>query len=307
MACAYAKYTGKLGVCLATSGPGGIHLLNGLYDAKLDGQPVLAITGMHYHDLIGTHAQQDVELDKLFMDVAVYTTRASWVRRTSRTSPISPAARPLPGYRERRPHHVSRWICRREGRHAKKRRSATSCITPRMSSRAARALPDEQRLAAGSRRAERRQQGRHPCGRGALHATDELRADRRKLSARRSSRRCLARPPCPTTAHTRPAASACSARSLRRKRCEECDTLLMVGTSFPYIEFLPKPGQARGVPDRPSIPVRIGLRYPVEVGSRWRQPPDAAGAAAAAAAHAGSALPRDAPGGHEGMAKRSWR
>src|ERR1044071_953074 len=54
MACAYAKYTGKLGCCLATSGPGGIHLLNGLYDAKLDGQPVLALTGMAYHDLVGT-------------------------------------------------------------------------------------------------------------------------------------------------------------------------------------------------------------------------------------------------------------
>src|SRR4051794_778003 len=71
MACAYAKYTGKLGVCLATSGPGGIHLLNGLYDAKLDGQPVLAITGHHFHDLIDTLAQQDVDLDRLFMDVAV--------------------------------------------------------------------------------------------------------------------------------------------------------------------------------------------------------------------------------------------
>src|SRR5436190_3945394 len=75
MACGYAKFTGKLGVCLATSGPGGIHLLNGLYDAKLDGQPVLAITGHHYHDLIDTFAQQDVDLDRLFMDVAVYTTR----------------------------------------------------------------------------------------------------------------------------------------------------------------------------------------------------------------------------------------
>src|SRR5256714_9198887 len=75
MACAYAKYTGKLGVCLATSGPGGIHLLNGLYDAKLDSQPVLALTGMAYHDLIGTHAQQDVALDKLFADVAVFNER----------------------------------------------------------------------------------------------------------------------------------------------------------------------------------------------------------------------------------------
>src|SRR5438045_9284366 len=75
MACAYAKYTGKLGVCLATSGPGGLHMLNGLYDAKLDGQPVLAITGLQYHDLVHTHTQQDVELDKVFMDVALYNTR----------------------------------------------------------------------------------------------------------------------------------------------------------------------------------------------------------------------------------------
>src|SRR5438128_10059420 len=74
-ACGYAKYTGRLGVCLATSGPGGIHLLNGLYDAKLDGQPVLALTGHTFHDLIGTHYQQDVDLDKLFMDVAAYNQR----------------------------------------------------------------------------------------------------------------------------------------------------------------------------------------------------------------------------------------
>src|SRR5689334_22321295 len=74
-ACAYAKWTGRLGVCIATSGPGGIHLLNGLYDAKLDGQPVLAITGLQFHDLLHTFTQQDVELDKLFMDVCVYNTR----------------------------------------------------------------------------------------------------------------------------------------------------------------------------------------------------------------------------------------
>ncbi len=74
-ACGYAKFTGRLGVCLSTSGPGGVHLPNGLYDAKADGQPVLAITGMQYHDLVSTHAQQDVELDKLFMDVAVYSAR----------------------------------------------------------------------------------------------------------------------------------------------------------------------------------------------------------------------------------------
>src|SRR5579872_4065256 len=74
-ACGYAKYTGRLGVCLATSGPGGIHLLNGLYDAKCDGQPVLAITGHTFHDLIGMLYQQDVDLDKVFMDVAAYNQR----------------------------------------------------------------------------------------------------------------------------------------------------------------------------------------------------------------------------------------
>src|SRR5688500_3609799 len=74
-ACGYAKFSRRLGVCLATSGPGGLHLLNGLYDAKCDGQPVLAITGHTFHDLIGTHYQQDVDLDKLFMDVAVYNQR----------------------------------------------------------------------------------------------------------------------------------------------------------------------------------------------------------------------------------------
>src|SRR6185437_4406083 len=74
-ACGYAKYTGRLGVCLGTSGPGGIHLLNGLYDAKCDGQPVLAITGHTFHDLIGTNYQQDVDLDKLYMDVAAYNQR----------------------------------------------------------------------------------------------------------------------------------------------------------------------------------------------------------------------------------------
>src|SRR5262244_2371239 len=74
-ACGYAKYTGRLGVCMATSGPGGIHLLNGLYDAKCDGQSVLAITGHTFHDLIGTHYQQDVDLVKVFGDVAAYNER----------------------------------------------------------------------------------------------------------------------------------------------------------------------------------------------------------------------------------------
>src|SRR5437763_8491005 len=72
MACGYAKYTGRLGVCLATSGPGAIHLLNGLYDAKMDGAPVLAITGQTYHDLLGMRYQQEVDLLSLFTDVSLF-------------------------------------------------------------------------------------------------------------------------------------------------------------------------------------------------------------------------------------------
>src|SRR5258708_26423699 len=75
MAWGYAKFTGRLGVCIATSGPGGIHLLNGLYDAKMDHAPVLAITGLQHSDLIGTFTQQDVALDKLFIDLAGYNHR----------------------------------------------------------------------------------------------------------------------------------------------------------------------------------------------------------------------------------------
>ena len=77
MACAYAKWTGRLGVCLATSGPGGTHLLTGLYDAKLDQAPVLAITGMQYHDLVETFTQQDVDLTRAFGDVAIFNAQVT--------------------------------------------------------------------------------------------------------------------------------------------------------------------------------------------------------------------------------------
>src|SRR6188768_2348932 len=88
MACAYAKFTGRLGVCLATSGPGAIHLLNGLYDAKLDGQPVLAITGCPFHDLMNTMTQQDVAPDRLFEDVAVYNARVMGPAHTANVAAL---------------------------------------------------------------------------------------------------------------------------------------------------------------------------------------------------------------------------
>lgn len=97
LACAYAKWTGRLCVRLATSGPGGIHLLNGLYDAKHDGQPLLAITGPQFHDLIDTHTQQDVELDKRVADVCVYNARIMSPAHVE--SSVTPSCRTAVAYR----------------------------------------------------------------------------------------------------------------------------------------------------------------------------------------------------------------
>src|SRR3569623_144315 len=97
-ACGYAKFTGRLGVCLATSGPGEDHLLNGIYDAKLDGQPVLAITGAQHHDLLDTWTQQDVDLDKLFMDATAYSARVMGPSHVENV--VEMACRPALAYRQ---------------------------------------------------------------------------------------------------------------------------------------------------------------------------------------------------------------
>ncbi|HUQ91194.1 MAG TPA: thiamine pyrophosphate-binding protein [Bryobacteraceae bacterium] len=109
MACAYAKHTGKIGCCIATSGPGALHLINGLYDAKLDSQPVVALTGMQFHDLSNTHQQQDVEIDRVLMDLCVYNVRIMGPPTSSRP-PNSPAARPLPAAES--PTSRCRWTSR---------------------------------------------------------------------------------------------------------------------------------------------------------------------------------------------------
>ena len=105
MACAHAKTTGKLGVCIATSGPGGIHLLNGLYDAKLDHQPVLAITGMQETSVLGTGYQQEVHLEKLFADVAEYDVMISNPLQVETV--VDLAVRTALARRTRVPHHAA--------------------------------------------------------------------------------------------------------------------------------------------------------------------------------------------------------
>jgi len=261
MACGYAKFAGKLGCCIATSGPGGIHLLNGLYDAKLDGQPVLALTGLQFHDLIGTHTQQDVALDKLFMDVSVFNER---IMGPAHVEPLANlACRTALAYRGVA--HLTMPVDLQEEK--VESGDASKRNVPRHSSeiyaRSARLpLPaDLQRAAdvlnAGSKIAIL-------CGRGALHATDELEHVAEILGAP-IIKALLGKAAVPDDSPYTTGGIGLLGTKPSQEAMEECDTLLMVGTSFPYIEFLPKPGQARCVQIELD-PTRIGLRYPVEAG-----------------------------------------
>ncbi len=261
MACAYAKYTGKLGVCLATSGPGGIHLLNGLYDAKMDGQPVLAITGHHYHDLINTHSQQDVDLDKLFMDVAVYNTRVMGPEHVETVSDL--ACRAALSYRSVA--YINFPLDFQELSANKKKVSMLNVPHHTSSVRAHSAqLPSEEDLLRAVEVLNAGKKVAILAGRGALKATDELEQLAEKLGAP-IVKALLGKAAVPDYSPYTTGGIGLIGTKPSQDVMEECDTLLMVGTSFPYISFLPKPGQARGV-QIDIDPMRIGLRYPVEVG-----------------------------------------
>jgi pyruvate dehydrogenase (quinone) len=259
MACGYAKYTGRLGVCLATSGPGGIHLLNGLYDAKLDGQPVLAITGHVYHDLIDTFSQQDVDLDKLYQDVAVYNTRvmsAAHVENVTNLACRSALSR-------RGVAHVNFPVDIQEQKGGERNpRNVPHHNSDVMGRRAA--LPPEGDL---HKAAEILNAGKKIvilAGRGALHASDELEQIAEKLGAP-VIKALLGKAALPDDSPYTTGGIGLLGTKPSQDAMEECDTILIVGSSFPYMEFMPKPGQARGV-QIDLDPVRIGLRYPVEIG-----------------------------------------
>ena len=259
MACAYAKYTGKLGACVATSGPGGIHLLNGLYDAKLDGQPVLAITGHHFHDLIDTHAQQDVNLDRLFADVAVYNTRVMGAAHVQNVADL--ACRTAISYRGVA--HINFPVDLQEQKGGERSKRNVADHTSDVLACRAR-LPADEDLIRAARILNGGKKVAILCGQGALNATDQLEEAAEILGApivkALLGKAAVADDSPYTTGGIGLLGTAPSQDVL-----ENCDTLLMVGTSFPYIEFMPKPGQARGV-QIDLDPARIGLRYPVEVG-----------------------------------------
>ncbi|HUI83518.1 MAG TPA: thiamine pyrophosphate-dependent enzyme [Candidatus Binatia bacterium] len=261
MACGYAKYTGKLGVCLATSGPGGIHLLNGLYDAKLDGQPVLAITGLQFHDLIGTHTQQDVALDKLFMDVCVYNERV--MGPTHMQNVVDLACRKALCHRgvahitipvDFQDAAVHGWdrSKRNLGDHTNAVRTQSYRIPNDADlRRAADILNDGKKVAI-------------LAGRGALGAGEQVEQVAELLAAP-IVKPLLGKAVVPDDSPYTTGAVGLLGTAPSQDAMEGCDTLFMIGTSFPYIEYMPKPGKAKAV-QIDSDPTRIALRYPVDVG-----------------------------------------
>src|SRR5947207_3417347 len=261
MACGYAKYTGKLGVCLATSGPGGIHLLNGLYDAKLDHQPVLAITGLQFHDLIGTRTQQGVALDKLFMDVAVYNERVMGATHVENV--VDLACRTALAYRGVA--HITIPVDFQE--HELKDRKRSKRNVPHHTSDIYALLPQIPRQSDLQRAADILNEGRKVAilaGQGALHAGDELEEAAEVLGAP-IIKALLGKACVPDDSAYTTGGIGLLGTKPSQEAIESCDTLFMIGTSFPYMEFLPKPGSVRGV-QLDIDAVRIGLRYPVEVG-----------------------------------------
>ena len=259
MACAYAKYTGKLGVCVATSGPGAIHLLNGLYDAKMDNTPVLSITGSTYSDLMNSNYQQDVNLLQLFSDVTVYNNMINRPEHAEMTVDIAcRSALSLRGVS-----HLTIPIDVQEmklkGRYSRhKVPGHTSDFYANIT------VPDRGLLEDAANILNSGRKIVLLVGQGALSAGDEVIQVAEKLEAP-VVKALLGKAVIPDDhpvcigglglLGTEPATDAMN----------EADTLLMVGTSFPYIDYLPKPGQARGI-QIDIKPNNIGLRYPVEIG-----------------------------------------
>ncbi len=259
-ACGYAKFTGRLGVCLATSGPGGIHLMNGLYDAKLDGAPVLAITGLQFHDLIGTYTQQDVALDKTFMDLCVYNERVMGPAHVENVAHL--ACRMALAY-----HGVSHITVpvdiqelKVDGERSK--RNVKGHVSD-LYARSAR-LPAEEDLRYAAQILNEGKKVAILCGRGALNATDELEQTAEFLGAP-IIKALLGKASVPDDSPYTTGGIGLLGTRPSQDAMESCDTLLVVGSSFPYIEFMPQPGQARAVQIELD-PKRIGLRYDVEVG-----------------------------------------
>jgi pyruvate dehydrogenase (quinone) len=259
MACAHAKFTGEVGVCIATSGPGAIHLLNGLYDAKLDHQPVVAVVGQQARTALGGSYQQEVDLEALFSDVAVYAEEV-----------VAPGQ--------------ARHVLDRAFRTALAERSVACVIVPTDVQEAnavakpphehgtvhsaagyspPRVVPADDDLRRAADVLNAGQRVAMLVGQGALHASDEVVAVAERLGAG-VAKALLGKAAVSDEVPFVTGAIGLLGTKPSWDLMQECGTLLLVGTGFPYSEFLPEEGQARAV--QIDIDARmIGLRYPTEV------------------------------------------
>jgi pyruvate dehydrogenase (quinone) len=261
MACAQAKWTGEVGVCLATSGPGAIHLLNGLYDAKLDHQPVLAIVGQQARMGLGGNYQQEVDLQCLFKDVASQYVQvamdAAQIRHlVDRAHRIALAERDVtciivPNDLAEEPAEAD------PPREHGSVHSSPGYIRPRI-------VPPDEQLRAAAQILNRGEKVAMLVGQGALHATDEVIEVAERLGAG-IAKALLGKAVVPDDLPFVTGAIGLLGTKPSWTLMNECDTLLMVGSSFPYSEWLPKPGQARGI----QIDIKgtmLNIRYPMELG-----------------------------------------
>ena len=260
MACAHSKFTGEVGICLATSGPGAIHLLNGLYDAKMDHASVVAIVGQQARAAIGGDYQQEVDLLTLFKDVAheyvhMATTPVAIRHLIDRAIRIAKAERTVTAIII--PNDVQEMPAvevppRKHGTV----HSGTGYSSPRV-------VPKDVDL---RRAAEILNSGERVAmliGAGALQATDEV-IEVAEILGAGVAKALLGKAALPDALPFCTGSIGLLGTKPSWEMMNECDTLLMVGSSFPYSEFLPKEGQARGV-EIDIDPKMMSVRYPMEM------------------------------------------
>jgi pyruvate dehydrogenase (quinone) len=260
MACAHAKFTGEVGVCLATSGPGAIHLLNGLYDARMDHQPVVAIVGQQARTALGADYQQEVDLHTLFKDVAHHFCEqcahpAQARHLVDRAIRIAVAERTVTAIilpNDLQEEDAVETPPRKHGTTNSGIGHAPAVVlpTPDMLDRAARVLNEGKRVAI-------------LVGAGARDAADEVVAVADVLGAG-VAKALLGKAVLPDALPFVTGSIGLLGTKASDEMMQRCDTLLVVGSGFPYAEWLPKEGKARGV--QIDISARmLGLRYPMEV------------------------------------------
>jgi pyruvate dehydrogenase (quinone) len=259
-ACAHAKLTGEVGVCLATSGPGAIHLLNGLYDAKLDGAPVVALVGQQARMSMGGDFQQEVDLQTLFKDVAHHFVQTCAVPEQARHL-IDRAVHIAQAERAVTAIVFPQDVQELDAADAPRAHGAVLSSAAPLSGTLHR--PDDASLAAAAELLDAGERVALLVGQGARGAADEVLAVADRLGAG-IAKALNGRAVLPDDLPQVTGSVGLLGTEASAAMMAGCDTLLMVGTGFPYTEWLPQPGQARAV----QIDIdgaRVGIRYPTEV------------------------------------------